>query len=81
MFNAKSKTNASHTHTRGRKQERERAREREGGEGKEKKATTQDRKDPKCQEEGFQQVQQRKGTKKDKEWGGKEKLTVNNTLS
>jgi hypothetical protein len=26
-------------------------------------------------------VQQRKGTKKDKEWGGEEKLTVNNTLS
>jgi hypothetical protein len=87
MFNATSKTNASHTHTHThthtRKKTEEREREREkGGEGKEKKATTQDKKKiPQCQEEGLQQVQQRKGTKKDKEWGGEEKLTVNNTLS
>jgi hypothetical protein len=78
MFNAKSKTNASHTHTRGRKQERERERR---GRGEEKKGNNPRQKKTQCQEEGLQQVQQRKGTKKDKEWGGKEKLTVNNTLS
>ncbi len=72
----------THTHIRGRKQKRERERERRGERGRKKMATTQDKKKtPQCQEEGLQQVQQRKGTKKDKEWGGEEKLTVNNTLS
>jgi hypothetical protein len=84
MFNATSKTNASHTHTHThtRKKTEEREREREGGRGEGKKGNNpRQKKIPQCQEEGLQQVQQRKGTKKDKEWGGEEKLTVNNTLS
>jgi hypothetical protein len=71
----------THTHEEENRREREREREREKGERGRKKRQQPKTKKTQCQEEGLQQVQQRKGTKKDKEWGGKEKLTVNNTLS
>jgi hypothetical protein len=72
----------THTHTHEEENRRERERERERGErGRKKRQQPKTKKKPQCQEEGLQQVQQREGTKKDKEWGGEEKLTVNNTLS